>query len=102
MGYARSHSCFTTASIQARLWPRAVPLLEAWKAHLQSLPGFQQADFSAQRTDTGDVRCHIVVTFEFAEQMAGWLDSPWATEQVIGALDPAPHDVASHTMENLA
>ncbi len=99
MSVVHTHSTLTSASFHQANWHEAEPLLETWKALLQSLPGYITSETWIRRLENGDVRCTIRVTWEYREQLEEFLDSQWSTDKLIATLAPPPYDIRSEHME---
>ncbi|HDZ73241.1 MAG TPA: hypothetical protein ENH55_10795 [Aurantimonas coralicida] len=99
---ARGHSyCYiTTATVPRDMWARVQPLLESWKSVLQDLPGFVTSDVMARRTESGDLRMHVRVTWLYREQLEEFLESRWETERLIASTSIELRGIQSEAFEN--
>lgn len=99
MTLAHTHSSVTHASIPLDIWHEAQPLLETWKALLQSLPGYIHSEVLLRRLENADVHCLIRVTWEYREQRDAFMNCRWAPETVLETLKPPPYDVQTEILE---
>ncbi|MFN2180632.1 MAG: hypothetical protein ACK2UV_14205 [Candidatus Promineifilaceae bacterium] len=97
-----AYSQVVTAELPQYSWDETYFSLLSLKAHLQSLPGFQRFDYWARDLDDDYIKLMVVTNWDFAEQLAVWLENGITTDSILRAMEPPPRSLVVDLYEEIA
>jgi hypothetical protein len=102
MNEAIAYAQLVETVIPAEAWDEAYFALLSFKAHIQSLPGWQRFDFWARDLEDGDIKVIIVTNWDHPEQLERWLENGVTADAVLRSIRPAPTSINVELFEEIA
>lgn len=101
MATANSYSHFVAATVPRDSWDQAWFSYCNWKGLLQSFSGFLWSKMAARQMENGDVRVHIVTSWEYPEQLDEMMRSDLRADILLAQLDTPAYDVSHELMQEV-